>query len=230
MASVSRRWAGITSPALQRAAAAHVANRSSIRRQSLEELVLDGLKQRLLAPELVEEFVIAFNEETNRQRREETVGRAPKEQELERVKRKIATLVDAISEGLRGADLQDRLDELAQRRDTLVVKLAAPAPPPVRLHPNLGEVYRRKVEELDAALRDPLIHDEALEIVRGLIDRLVIHSVEAGGFQVELVGDIARMVELGAGAERKKAALDERTACSVKVVAGTGFEPVTFRL
>ena len=144
--------------------------------------------------------------------------------------RKIASLIDAISEGLRGADLQDRLDELAQRRDALVDELAAPAPSPVRLHPNLGEVYRRKVEELDAALRDPLIHDEAVEIVRGLIERLVDPSGEAADFEVELVGEIARMVELGAGTERKKAALDERTACSVKVVAGTGFEPVTFRL
>jgi hypothetical protein len=34
------------------------------------------------------------------------------------------------------------------------------------------------------------------------------------------------MVELG----NKKAALDARTACSVKVVAGAGFEPATFRL
>ena len=119
-------------------------NRSSIRRQHIEDLVLQALKQRLLAPELVQEFVIAFNEETNRQRREETAGRAPKERELERVKRKIAALVDAISEGLRGADLQDRLDELAQRRDTLVADLAAPAPSPVRLHPSLGDVYRRR--------------------------------------------------------------------------------------
>jgi hypothetical protein len=110
---------------------------------------------------------------------------------------------------------------LAQRRDILVVELAAPAPSPVRLHPNLGEVYRRKVEELDAALRDPLIHDEALEIVRGLIDRLIIHPIGGSGFEVELVGDIAKMVALGAGTERKKTALDERTACSVKVVAGT---------
>ena len=28
----------------------------------------------------------------------------------------------------------------------------------------------------------------------------------------------------------KKAAFDEKTACSVKVVAGVGFEPTTFRL
>jgi hypothetical protein len=43
---------------------------------------------------------------------------------------------------------------------------------------------------------------------------------------IELVGAIARMVALG----NKKAALGEAAACSVKVVAGAGFEPATFRL
>ncbi len=51
------------------------------------------------------------------------------------------------------------------------------------------------------------------------------------GREIELVGEIARMVELGLeGRATKKATLDERTACSVKVVAGVGFEPTTFRL
>ena len=86
-------------------------------------------------------------------------------------------------------------------------------------------------EELGAALRDPLIRDVALEIVRGLVDRLIVHFNDGVDFAIELIGDIARMVELGsAGTERKKAALDERAACSVKVVAGIGFEPMTFRL
>ena len=58
-------------------------------------------------------------------------------------------------------------------------------------------------------------------MVRGLIDRLIVRPAGGGGFEIELVGDIARMVELGAGAERRKAALDEKAACSVKVVAGT---------
>jgi hypothetical protein len=45
---------------------------------------------------------------------------------------------------------------------------------------------------------------------------------------IELVGAIARMVELRLDA--KQAALGEAAVCSVKVVAGAGFEPATFRL
>ena len=93
------------------------ASRRSIRRGALEELVLQALKRRLLAPELVRDFVLAVDEETNRQRRAEDAGRTAKEQELQRVKRKITGLVEAISEGLRGPDLQSRLDELAERRE-----------------------------------------------------------------------------------------------------------------
>ena len=67
-------------------------------------------------------------------------------------------------------------------------------------------------------------------ILQTLIDKVVIHS-GAAGREIELIGEIARMVELGLeGRPTKKAALDERTACSVKVVAGVGFEPTTFRL
>ena len=50
------------------------------------------------------------------------------------------------------------------------------------------------------------------------------------GLEIEIVGEIAKMVELGIGPNAKQANLDERLTRSVKVVAGTGFEPVTFRL
>jgi hypothetical protein len=52
----------------------------------------------------------------------------------------------------------------------------------------------------------------------------------ANGLEIEIVGEIAKMVELSLGLDAKQANLDERLTRSVKVVAGTGFEPVTFRL
>src|ERR1044071_4693320 len=46
-------------------------NRQSIRRGALESLILDGLRQKLMAPELVEAFIRAFQKEVNLQRRED---------------------------------------------------------------------------------------------------------------------------------------------------------------
>jgi site-specific DNA recombinase len=56
---------------------------------------------------------------------------------------------------------------------------------------------------------------------------VVLHPAE-DGLQVEIVGEIVKMIELGLNA--KQAALPREAACSVKVVAGAGFEPATFRL
>jgi site-specific DNA recombinase len=99
----------------------------------------------------------------------------------------------------------------------LAAELGAVATTPLRLHPNLAEVYRRKVADLQAALADPAAHAEALDILRGLIERV---DVRAGddGISIELVGAIANMLKLSAGAESLGKA---PYVGSVKVVAGT---------
>ncbi|NIA69429.1 hypothetical protein HBA54_12585 [Pelagibius litoralis] len=57
---------------------------------------------------------------------------------------------------------------------------------------------------------------------RSLIERVVL-SPRDEAFEIELVGEIARMVEVVLSSGNKKAALDERTACLVKVVAGARY-------
>ena len=66
--------------------------------------------------------------------------------------------------------------------------------------------------------------------MRGLVERIDMNPV-AGGFEIALTGDIAQMMALSMSeGKNMKAVLDEKTACSVKMVAGVGFEPTTFRL
>ena len=43
----------------------------------------------------------------------------------------------------------------------------------MRLHPNLAELYREEVAALRESLADPAIHDEAIGILRGLIEQVV---------------------------------------------------------
>ncbi len=45
-------------------------------------------------------------------------------------------------------------------------------PSPVRLHPNLAELYRKKIADLRLAVTDPATRSEALEILRGLVERV----------------------------------------------------------
>ena len=194
-------------------------NRQSIRRAALEALILDGLRQRLMAPELVEEFIRAFQKEINLQRREDDALRDAKGRELADIKRKLDGLIEAIADGLRAPGLQQRLDELEARRTEIEESLAASPTTPVRLHPNLAQVYRRQVEQLQQALDHPEIRDEAVQVLRGLIEHVSIGPADKG-LEIEIVGEIAKMVELGIGPNAKQANLDERLTRSVKVVAG----------
>jgi hypothetical protein len=146
----------------------------------LEALILDGLSQQLMAPELVEEFVRAFHQEINLQRREDEALRDAERRELSEVRRKLDGLIEAIADGLRAPGLQQRLDELEARRSEIEQSLAAVPASPVRLHPNLAQVYRRQVEQLQQALEQPEIRDEAVQILWGLIEHVSIGPGDPG--------------------------------------------------
>jgi site-specific DNA recombinase len=193
------------------------ANRSSVRRHLLEDIILEALKHQLMAPDLVAEFIEEFHREVNRRRQGAELERAAAESELAAVTRKLNGLIDAIAEGFRAPGLQQRLDDLEARKAELEVRLTAPAPSPVRLHPNLAQVYREKVANLHSALADPELRTEALDLIRGLIERVELYPAE-DGFRIELVGEIANIVTLSAGAESVGSELGR---ASVKVVAGT---------
>ena len=182
----------------------------------LENLILNALKQNLMHPDLVAEFVREFHAEINRQRRDTELLLGEKHRELEKTRHKLDGLIEAIAEGFRAPSLQLKLDELEQHKLKLEFEIeSAPAAAP-RLHPNLAEIYRKKVGGLQEALSDPETRSEAIEILRGLIERVAISAAE-DGFTVELVGEIANMVRLSSGLEGRKVALYRS---SVKVVAG----------
>ena len=178
-----------------------------------------------MQPEAVAQFISAFTAEVNGQRGEAIADRTRLATERAQVARKLEGLYDAISEGLRTAGLKERLEGMETRLAELDVKLAAPAPSPVRLHPNLSEIYRNKVTELATTLADPEIRTTALEIVRSLITRVTV--VEGpDGLTLDLEGALAAMIGL---AQNNKiplgSGLDVSSfAGSVNVVAGTGFE------
>ena len=93
---------------------------------------------------------------------------------------------------------------------------------------------RRELDDIDRKLRGliEVIAEglRALKILRGLVERVVLHPGEKG---FELIGEITAIVNLGAHEEAagpKGAAVPEAYGCSVEVVAGVGFEPTTFRL
>jgi hypothetical protein len=97
------------------------------------------------------------------------------------------------------------------------------------IHPNLAEAYRQQVEQLHQALHNPATRDEAFELIRSLIDEIRLVP-EAAELRVELKGELAGILALAADSKKPGDLSAAGLAEQIKMVAGTGFEPVTFRL
>jgi site-specific DNA recombinase len=95
---------------------------------------------------------------------------------------------------------------------------------------DLAEIYRSKVSALTTAFEDAALRADAFERIRALIESVVM-TPEGNELAVLLRGELAAMLELCGGDETQKPPADcSEGVLQIKVVAGVGFEPTTFRL
>lgn len=151
--------------------------------------MLAGLGRELLTPELVGEFVAEYH----RERKRLAAGTATRSQaarvELAGIERQIGAIVQAIKDGLYHPSLKAELVALEAHKSTLEQELA-PLPAAAVIHPNLPELYRRKVETLHEALTRPEIRAEAAEALRALIEQIRLVP-ENGKLAIDLHGTLA---------------------------------------
>ena len=187
-----------------------------------------------MAPDLVGEFIRTFNDEINRTRRDCGQRRHGLQREQRDLDRRIDTLLDAFASGaLKGASVQAKLEALEARQSQVAKELAGLSEEPVRLHPNLADLYRQKVAALQGLLESDATRIEAVAIIRSLVEKVIFRPIPEAGLEIELVGDIAGMVHLAQNANENSpvsGVVHDEFTRSVKVVAGVGFEPTTFRL
>ncbi len=203
------------------------ANRRTIKRQELETRVLAGLKEQLLHPDLIAEYVRAYQEEFNRLAGSIRKERKKAERNLAKVQRQITQMIDAIADGMFHISMKDKMTALESEKARLESELAnASDKPPVLLHPGLADRYKQQVVELESALSDPTTSAEAANIIRSLLSEIRLVP-EGDKLTIELVGELAGLLSLGPA--KKRTGRPEAT-CATTVVAGVGFEPTTFRL
>jgi transposase len=208
-------------------------NPRTILRDRLLGRVLAGIKERLLAPDLVDQFVATFVAEVNAANSQRGNRQALLIQQKAKVERQIRNMLELIKEGHGTPAMVAELRVTEHRLAELSVQIAAehhPETVPV-LHPNLPELYRRRVEALEVSLVDPSTCLAATEALRGLIDAIQIHPGERRGeLAVSLRGDLAASLRSSDedGVAATKVGLRRAVnGCSVDVMgsldAGTGF-------
>ena len=205
-------------------------NRLNIRLDVLENSILIGLRERLMAPDLFKVFCEEFHREVNRLRSGNNAAQTAKRHELKRVERRIGRIVALITEDdspVRA--LRQELVTLETRQLTLQQEIGAATAPAPLIHPNLAEVYRHRVAKLHEVLEHPTTHAEAFELIRSLIEE--IHLIpEEGILRIELRGELAGILALAADSKKPGGLSAIGLAAQIKMVAGVGFEPTTFRL
>jgi hypothetical protein len=89
--------------------------------------------------------------------------------------RQRAKLVQAPLDGVRGGPVKDKMAELEARKRKPEAELGQCAPAPIRLHPNIGERYRKQVTDLN----EPDRRTEVAELILALVDPLSFHRRRA---------------------------------------------------
>ena len=179
-------------------------NSRGIAREDLERRVLAGLKDRMMAPEIVEDAMRAHAEETNRLNRERRSNGDSWKAELVKVEKQIGRIVEAIADGMYHPSMKEKMMGLEARREELTTLLAnAPADTPDIL-PSASAIYAKKIVALTKALNVKLVVHEA---------RAALHMAANGGvapepsfgagdaFLVECAGNGARADACGKLAE-----------------------------
>ncbi|MCW0984056.1 recombinase family protein [Agrobacterium sp. BT-220-3] len=223
------------------ACSAHVSNGScansrTISRDELERRVLSGLKDRMMAPEIVAEAMRAYAAETNRLNRERRSNGDAWRIELEKTVRELDKAIDAILAGVPPLQLKDRIEKLETRKaelNTLLLETQNDIPD---ILPSTSSIYANKVGRLTEALNHPEERLEAAEAIRTLIEKIVLSpGPNRGEIDALLYGELSTILNwidgqlIGKSGQTKTPAA-MATGVSVSVVAGAGFEPAAFRL
>ena len=214
-------------------------NSRTIARGVLEERVLAGLRDRLMAPEVAATAMRAYVEETNRLKREGRAMAGADRRALVQVDKRIAEIVAVMEAGGYSRALMARLQTLESEQADLKRRLERTTEELPDTLPTLAGLYRRKVERLAEALQHPEERAAATQAIRDIVGRITLTpGPKRGEIDATLHGDLGTILDWAAEKRQELAenrALKQKTdtpssGVSVSVVAGAGFEPATFRL
>ena len=199
-----------------------------VRQRDIEPFVLDAFKHQLMTDAAYERFRAEVKAAMEARRASAREALSVLDTQIAEARRRHANLMENIESGRVPQSVFDRLEATEAEIARLEAERAAAEPGPVALPEELPEIWRARIAQLEKTLSDSEVVERASDELRGVVDRLVVRPDDAsGGHLVSVYGKLTEMLRVCA---TKDAASVEAAASSLSLVAGTGFEPVTFRL
>jgi site-specific DNA recombinase len=165
------------------------ANTRTIPRGNLEQRVLAGLKDRMMAPEMAAEAMRTYTEATIRLNRERRASGEGHHSETVKIRSALQQMLSGIEKGGHTRGMTERLRELEAREDVFKGLLAQERANIPDIHPNVSGIYRNKSERLIEALDNHEDRNEATEAIRALVEKITLHrGPNCGGIDATLQG------------------------------------------
>ena len=192
------------------------------------ESILSGLRTGLMQDAAYEDFRKKFVEKMRAQEHETGEALRRHDDRIRETEKTHANLVRAVEGGTFSEALIERLNAVDAELKGLRAEREILVPTPIDLPEDLPGLYKSYVSDLARTLSDEAVAGPAADELHTLIDTVVVSwDDQKEHHELEIQG---KLLELLSIADSKKAASLSTAACSLKLVAGVGFEPTTFRL
>ena len=190
--------------------------------------ILSGLKTGLMQDEAYAEFREKFLARTKAVEKEREDVLRIHAQSISKLETRHANLMKAVEDGDFSAPIVAQLNKVDAELIEARAKRAALTPEPVTLPTDLPALYRAYVEDIVATLQDEEVSGRASEELHGLVDTVSVDwDADEKVHHLELRGKLLQIINAARPADEAGLAESES---SLKLVAGVGFEPTTFRL
>ena len=113
-------------------------------------------------------------------------------------------LIQAIKDGVPGSEIKWPILKIVKHREQLESFLEGKGDAPVLLHPNMSLRYQEEVNALRESLNRKETRSEAAELLRGLIDKIVLTPKACGKeYAIDLHGDLAGILTVSVGKQKR---------------------------
>ena len=186
------------------------------------------MRNELLKDEAYEHFKSAFEKQLSTQSDEHRTRVVEIDKENRDLAARMDKLIATIEAGGHSTPIIVRIKEIEQRQQEIAKARNALTANHINLPRKLPSLYRSYVDQLAKTLSNEEVVGRAANELRDLIEKLTVHYDEANEeHTIEVCGNLTAML---GGANPSEADNYKQSESSIKLVAGVGFEPTTFRL
>ncbi len=171
-------------------------NGRTILRHTLENMVVAGCKRLLSNGKLIDIIQRAFVQESHRLQSDALIGTTSLKTQIAQTDKEIAALLNAIKAGMLQPSMKAELDQLERNKAELAEHYNTSALDQSSAPVEIERLLFEKLNDLPQALNHPEIIHVAGEIIRSLIDKIVIdpHPMR-GHMEVRISGPIAATLQ-----------------------------------